>query len=411
MLARAGRWAFLTGAVVSLTAASSTGAAAEPFGGIPWFMPGEPNAEVEVSQGYGRPAGEIGGDPAYGAPRMDEAALVLRIDRLEGQIRQLTGQIEQMQHMTRKLEEQLRKFQEDVEFRFQEGGGPSGGPGGGPGGGQGAPPAGKALQRRSALEDPAALGIDEPIPGAENVSGKKPLRRSDAFDPASDPTAPGAPRALGSLAATADGGYAGRSSRGSGPALDASDPDAPLALPGARLRGDPEPSSQATTGEPLDAMASGAMPAAATRRSEAPRTDAPAAPARSPAADVGRQDFDLAIALLKQKEYEGAERSFTAFLQKNPNSKLASDAVFYLGETYYLRGRQREAAEQYLKVSTAFAGSPRAPHAFLRLGQSLNALGAKEQACAAYAEIERKFPNASASVKTGAEREAKRARC
>jgi TolA-binding protein len=47
----------------------------------------------------------------------------------------------------------------------------------------------------------------------------------------------------------------------------------------------------------------------------------------------------------------------------------------------------------------------------LRLGQSLNALGAKEQACATYGEIGRKYPNAPATVKTGAEREAKRAQC
>ncbi len=47
----------------------------------------------------------------------------------------------------------------------------------------------------------------------------------------------------------------------------------------------------------------------------------------------------------------------------------------------------------------------------LRLGQSLNALGAREQACAAFAELSRKYPNASAGVKAGAEREIKRVQC
>ena len=47
----------------------------------------------------------------------------------------------------------------------------------------------------------------------------------------------------------------------------------------------------------------------------------------------------------------------------------------------------------------------------LHLGMSLKALGAKEQACATFSEVTRKYPNAPAYVKSGAEREAKRAQC
>jgi TolA-binding protein len=46
----------------------------------------------------------------------------------------------------------------------------------------------------------------------------------------------------------------------------------------------------------------------------------------------------------------------------------------------------------------------------LRLGQSLEKLGAKEQACAFYAEVPRKFP-AATTTKASAQREAKRAQC
>jgi TolA-binding protein len=47
----------------------------------------------------------------------------------------------------------------------------------------------------------------------------------------------------------------------------------------------------------------------------------------------------------------------------------------------------------------------------LRLGIALNALGAKDQACATFAQLERKFPQAGPSVRQGVEREQKRARC
>ena len=131
----------------------------------------------------------------------------------------------------------------------------------------------------------------------------------------------------------------------------------------------------------------------------------------SPPINPIKEEFDVALGYMRQKEYENAERSFFAFLQKNPKTRYSAEAIYYLGESYFLRGRQREAAEQYLKISTDYANSSRAPEALLRLGQSLNALGAKEQACASFTEIGHKYPNASAGVKAAAEREAKRVQC
>jgi TolA-binding protein len=52
--------------------------------------------------------------------RAQEADLVVRVNRLENQVRQLSGQIEQLQFQNGKLQEQLTKFQQDVEYRFQE---------------------------------------------------------------------------------------------------------------------------------------------------------------------------------------------------------------------------------------------------------------------------------------------------
>ena len=75
------------------------------------------------------------------------------------------------------------------------------------------------------------------------------------------------------------------------------------------------------------------------------------------------------------------------------------------------RSRPREAAEQYLKVSTDYAKSPRAPEGMLRLGQSLAALGNNDQACATFGEVGRRYPNASAAVKKGVERETQQDHC
>lgn len=356
----------------------------------------------ELAQGYGAPPAGVG-DPEerfYNRPQQDSAGLLLRIDRLEAELRQINGQIEQLQFQNRKLEDALKKFQEDVDFRFQDNGGHAGTP---------AAPAAKPSQKRTeSLEN--LIESDEPPARAAPATGPVPPaarsgRRNDAFDPSEDPNAAGAPRLLGSVAATPATAATGANpvraapSRG-GPGLDPSDPDAPLDLSGGRFRG----------GQP----ASAAPPMGAR---SAP-TNAASAAAATPFAAVGdapinpvKEQFDVALGYYRQKEYENAEINFATFLKKNPKSKMAPDATYYLGESYFQRGRQREAAEQYLKISTQYANSPRAPEAMLRLGQSLYALGAKEQACATFGEIARKYPNASTNIKAGVEREGKRAQC
>ena len=42
---------------------------------------------------------------------------------------------------------------------------------------------------------------------------------------------------------------------------------------------------------------------------------------------------------------------------------------------------------------------------------SLNALGARDRACAVFAELDRKYPQAAPNVRQGSEREQKRAKC
>ena len=340
--------------------------------------------EIAVAQGYGRPPGDIGepGDAPFAGEPSDGAQLLVRIGRLESQMRQITGQLEQMQFENRRLQEQLKKFQEDVDFRFHDG--------------APAAPAAKPPQKRS--EAPEAQTFADDALGAPGAPApQRQPGRGDAFDPSQNPGAPGAPRPLGSPAsASRPAASSMRRDENAASDTEQNDPGAPLDLSNGRSR------------------TAGGVAAEAAAQPGAPSTavvTTPGGTVIAGAPNSARLEFDTALAFLKQKSYEDAEKGFTGFLEKNPKNKLASDAVYYLGESYYLRGRQREAAEQYLKLSTHYPESPRAPAALLRFGQSLSALGAKEQACATYGEIDRKYPNAPAMVKAGAEREAKRAQC
>lgn len=345
---------------------------------------------IIVAQGLNRPPGEIGegaGSPYFveqDAPQPDPGSLLVRIGRLESQMRQLNGQIEQMQFETRRLQEQLRKFQEDVDFRFREHA-PSA-------------PAASPPQKRSEASESQISADNQSRAQSAPVGPPQGNRRSDAFDPAQNPDAPGAPRPLGSLAAATASSAPGRTGQNIPPVPDQDDPGAPLDLAGGLARAAPAPATRPTAPA---ASAGGASSGTTT-----PGGTVIAALPNSP-----RQEFDIALAYFKQRAYENAEKGFSKFIEKNPKDRLASDATYYLGESFYLRGRHREAAEQFLKIPEHYPASPRAPQALLRLGQSLNALGAKEQACATFGEITRKYPNAPAMIKAVAERETKRAQC
>lgn len=344
----------------------------------------------------------IGGDSYQPAQAQDPASLLLRIDRLENQMRTLTGQLEESQFAVKRLEDQLRKFQQDVEFRFQDNAGkgvttrtPS-------------PPP----QRRGDLNENGYPVVAQETPAADALPpAGRPARRGDAFDPAANPAAPGAPRVLGPLSGEPTPAP-GRSSGGlyAGPLGDEADPDAPLNL---NPRVTAPPSQLPVAANPAPDVApqvATALPAVVPAR---PRVD-PVLPGPAPASlpvASSRDEYDAAAAVLKEGQYEAAEIAFRNFLQKYPRDRLAADATFFLGESYFRRSRPREAAEQYLKVSTDFSRSARAPEALIKLGLSLEKLGAKEQACAAYSEVGRKYPNTSAALRSTADREARRAQC
>ncbi|WP_236846466.1 tol-pal system protein YbgF [Bosea sp. Tri-49] len=128
-------------------------------------------------------------------------------------------------------------------------------------------------------------------------------------------------------------------------------------------------------------------------------------------AGTPRELYDLAYAHVLRKEYERAEMSFREFLQSYPRDRLAPDATFWLGESYFQRQRYREAAEQFLKISRDYPKAGKGPDSLLKLGMSLNGLGARDQACATFAKVGVDYPAASNSVRQGVEREQRRARC
>ena len=311
-------------------------------------------------------------EPAQGA---DAAGAQLRIDRLENQMRGMTGQIEQMQFQIRRLEEQLRKFQQDVDFRFDEL--KTAKPAARPAPATPAPAAPAAPARRTELNEngypvvaQGAAPVAPPPAVQASGSGRFAGRRGDAFDPALDPAAPGAPRDLTTMAPGANAAPPPAGARISvlpaGPleAADEAEPNAPLDL--TRKPAAPAASLRVAGVDPAATASLQGQAGPAPRVIAAP-AGAPGAPSSAQAAPQvaalppapSTDDYDVATAALKDGQLDVAEQRFRSYLDQHPKDRLTPEATFFLGETYLRRARPREAAEQYLKITMDFP-APRA---------------------------------------------------
>jgi tol-pal system protein YbgF len=300
-----------------------------------------------------------------------------RIDRIENALRQLTGTIEDLQHQNQMLQMQLKRMQEDTEYRFQQLGSRGGAPG--------------AVPSRAMPPQGPANAPPGPAPG----------NRSDLFDPSQHPNAPGAPRVLGTEASAA-------------PAQNAAN-EAPVGAPGGRDVGAPldlQTMAGSAPAQPNAPMASAAPMAPTQTPPPARNVNTPGTQlATLPPTASPQDEYDMAYGYILHKDYALAEQGFRDFLRKYPDGKLVPDAQYWLGESMFQRQRYRDAAESFLAVSTKYEHSGKAPESLLRLGQSLAAMNQKEAACATLAEVGRKFPRATASVKRGVTQEQKRAHC
>lgn len=121
--------------------------------------------------------------------------------------------------------------------------------------------------------------------------------------------------------------------------------------------------------------------------------------------------YETAYNQLLRRDYSSAEEGFRSFLRDHPNDPLAGNAQYWLGETYYVRGEFRAAADSFLAGYRNYANSDKAPANLLKLGMSLHRLGEQDAACAAFAELSDKFPNAPSHLKQRAASESERSGC
>jgi tol-pal system protein YbgF len=123
------------------------------------------------------------------------------------------------------------------------------------------------------------------------------------------------------------------------------------------------------------------------------------------------EQYNYAFSLLRQADYDAAEAAFQEFLTTHPTGDLAGNAYYWLGETFYVRNNYQQAAINFLKGYQQFPASTKAPDNLLKLGITLSRLGKTAEACATFAELSRKFPDAAQNLRDKATEEAAAAGC
>ena len=124
-----------------------------------------------------------------------------------------------------------------------------------------------------------------------------------------------------------------------------------------------------------------------------------------------KQQYDYAFGLLRQAKYEKAEIALQEFVNSNPKDKLAVNARYWLGETFYVRRAYVQAAEVFFEGYQADPKGKKAIDSLLKLGMSLSGLEKKREACSTFEKIIKDFPNASTAMLKTISREKKKNSC
>ena len=300
----------------------------------------------------GNVAGAVQVAQADALPENYAASVEVRLSQMETQIRALTGRVEELQYELQRVNGQLQRSMADVEFRLD------------------------------GLEGSGTATAGGPTASASAPSARTGLASDTVGDlePAPQTVASALDRPSASIGPTYDS-LAGQAT---------TQPPGPVGTLGTlTVRGDsPE------AGTLLGGGTGGALPQSAAVTAGGPT-----------------ELFDFAYRRLQTSDYDGAEQAFRQMVDSYPQHEMVSQARYWLGESFYMRGRFDDAARAYAESYRGDPGGPKAVDSLLKLGMSLAATGQRSDACSTFARLYAEFPSAPTSIRRRADQERSRLQC
>jgi tol-pal system protein YbgF len=152
----------------------------------------------------------------------------------------------------------------------------------------------------------------------------------------------------------------------------------------------------------LNRLEGGAVPAAPVAPASAPPAAASATAERPPSVhgDVGamaqtgdeRAAYDVAFDALKGGNYAAAAQSFLSFLELYPNGSYTPNALYWLGESYYVTQNYQLAGEQFRTLLQRYPTHDKASGALLKLGLVEYGLGQVDAAERTLNDVVTRYP-------------------
>lgn len=115
--------------------------------------------------------------------------------------------------------------------------------------------------------------------------------------------------------------------------------------------------------------------------------------AAAPFSGDPRQLYQTAYNDYLRGSYEIAVRGFEQYLDAFPETDLADNAVYWIGESYYRQGRFRDAIAQFDEVLDRYPRSDKAASAILKKGYSHLQLGENAPGVVQLQRVVREHPN------------------
>ena len=150
--------------------------------------------------------------------------------------------------------------------------------------------------------------------------------------------------------------------------------------------------SAAPANTPQAPVATPAAAAAVAAQSAAPAT-APTAPTNA----TEQAAYDTAFKSLRAGDYVTASRGFRDFLTKYPDSPLAPNAYYWLGESYYVTMNYPVAIEAFQRLVKQYPQSDKVSDGLLKVGYCQIELKQQDAAIATLKQVSAKYPGTKAA--------------
>lgn len=139
--------------------------------------------------------------------------------------------------------------------------------------------------------------------------------------------------------------------------------------------------------------------------------EAPGGAVIPPSANEPAAVYENAFSQLKGGNFAVAQRDFDSFLKTYPEHPLASNATYWLGETYYAQGKYDQASRIFAESYKKYPKGPKAADSLLKLGMSLGGSGKSKEACVSLKQLKKEYSAVQGTVVRRADQEMSRLGC